>query len=240
MTTLSDDPADREVSVADLSIADLVLELHSGDDVAETVDRVVEHGRDALPCDGAGVLLIHARGRLETIASTGDDVTQAHLLQVELGEGPCLEAAEDPRTIYRVDDAVVDTQWPRWSPAVAQLGFRSILAIPLVTEKRRYGSLNFYARRPQAFSEDEEDVAMILARHASVAVAASHQIEGLRIAADSRKVIGIAMGMLMERYELESHAAFEVLRRYSQATNIKLRDVAEHVVTKRELPKAPE
>jgi GAF domain-containing protein len=239
MTTLSDEPADREASVADLSVADILLELHGGDDVAETVDRVVENSRDALGCDGAGVLLIHARGRLETIASTGEDVTQAHLLQVELGEGPCLEATEDPRITYRVDDAVIDRQFPRWSAAVAQLGFRSILAIPLVTEKRRYGSLNFYARRPQAFSEDDEDVALILGRHASVAVAASHEIEGLRSAVDGRKVIGIAMGMLMERYDLESHTAFEVLRRYSQANNIKLRDVAEHVVAHRELPTAP-
>ena len=240
MTTLSDDPKGREVPLAGMSVADIVLELHGGDDVAETIDRVVEHSRDALACDGAGVLLIHARGRLETIASTGEDVTQAHLLQVELREGPCLEAAEDPRTIYRVDDAVIDTQWPRWSAAVAQLGFRSILAIPLVTEKRRYGSLNFYARQPQTFSEDDEEVALILGRHASVAVAASHEIEGLRTAADGRKIIGIAMGMLMERYDLESHTAFEVLRRYSQANNVKLRDVAEHVVAHRELPKAPD
>jgi len=47
------------------------------------------------------------------------------------------------------------------------------------------------------------------------------------------------MGMLMERYNLESNTAFEVLRRYSQANNIKLRDVAEHVAAHRELPEAP-
>lgn len=239
MTALSDSPGRREASLAgDLSVADIALELHGGDDVAETVDRVVEFSRDALRTDGAGVLLIHARGRLETIAATGDDVTRAHLLQLELDEGPCVEAAEDPRIISRVDDTLTDTQWPRWSAEVAKLGFRSVLAIPLVTEKRRYGSLNLYSRLPHSFSEDDETVAMVLARHASLAVAASHEIEGLRTAVDGRKIIGIAMGILMERYDLTTHAAFDVLRRYSQAKNVKLRDVAEQVVTDRELPKA--
>jgi GAF domain-containing protein len=182
------------------------------------------------------VLLIHARGRLQTVAATNEAVTRAHILQVELDEGPCLEAAEDPRTIYRVDDTVTDTQWPRWSAEVAALGFRSVLAVPLATDKRRYGSLNLYSREPRAFDEDDEAIATILARHASVAVAASHEIDGLRSAIDGRKAIGIAMGLLMARYDLDTNTAFNVLRRYSQAHNMKLRDVAELVIAERGLP----
>lgn len=238
MTTLSDDPREGRAQrdLPGMSVADIALELHGADDTAETIGRVVEYSRDALASDGAGVLLIHARGRLQTIAATDDDVARAHTLQVELGEGPCLEAAEDPHTMYRVVDTTVDRQWPRWSAEVAQLGFRSVLAVPLATDKRRYGSLNLYARRPEAFDRDDEDVAIMLARHASVAVAASHEIDGLRSAADGRKTIGIAMGLLMAQYDLETDTAFEVLQRYSQARNVKLRDLADRVVAERGLP----
>ena len=60
--------------------------------------------------------------------------------------------------------------------------------------------------------------------------------EGLNLALDTRKVIGQAQGILMERYNLDEPRAFEVLRRYSQDHNLKLRHVAEHAVTRRQLP----
>lgn len=238
------DLAEESQPTSDLGESDsvafsaLALDLHEADDAEETLDRIVEYSRDAVACDGAGVLLLHARGRLETVASTNAEVDRAHDLQVELGEGPCLAAVDDPTMMFRVDDAATDTQWPRWNAEVARLGFRSVLAAPLSTHTRRYGSLNLYAGRPNAFDDDDEAVAMILARHASVALSSSHQIDGLRSAVDARKIIGIAMGVLMERYDLDTHVAFDVLRRYSQANNVKLRAVAERVVTERTLPQA--
>jgi AmiR/NasT family two-component response regulator len=44
------------------------------------------------------------------------------------------------------------------------------------------------------------------------------------------------MGILMERFDLDSDRAFEVLKRYSQDSNLKLRDVAKHLVATRQLP----
>jgi AmiR/NasT family two-component response regulator len=44
------------------------------------------------------------------------------------------------------------------------------------------------------------------------------------------------MGILMERYHLDSDQAFAVLRRYSQTTNTKLRLVAQELIDTRTLP----
>ena len=52
----------------------------------------------------------------------------------------------------------------------------------------------------------------------------------------SRHVIGIAQGILMQRYDMGEDAAFDVLRRYSSHDNIKLREVAERVIDERRLP----
>jgi GAF domain-containing protein len=237
MSVLPEDPTATPVSNArNADFSELALDLHEADGSGETIDRIVDYSCAALGSDEAGVLLIHARGRLEILASTSPHVAEAHLLQVELDEGPCLDASVDPSTIYRVDEASTDTQWPRWGAKVVELGFHSILAIPLATRTRRYGSLNLYARRPCAFGDEDEAVARILARHASVALAASHNIEGLNSAVDARKTIGIAMGLLMARYDIDSQVAFDVLRRYSQTQNLKLRTVAERVVHERGLP----
>ena len=45
-----------------------------------------------------------------------------------------------------------------------------------------------------------------------------------------------AAPILIERYDLDETQAFEVLRRYSQDHNIKLRDVAAHLTETRQLP----
>jgi AmiR/NasT family two-component response regulator len=56
-------------------------------------------------------------------------------------------------------------------------------------------------------------------------------------AIDARKLVGQAMGILMERFDLNADQAFAVLRRYSQDTNTKLRDVAHELVQTRKLPR---
>ena len=46
----------------------------------------------------------------------------------------------------------------------------------------------------------------------------------------SRKVIGQALGILMERYRVDADRAFQFLVRASSSSNVKLRDVAEEIV----------
>ncbi|WP_393087480.1 ANTAR domain-containing protein [Streptomyces sp. LN704] len=51
----------------------------------------------------------------------------------------------------------------------------------------------------------------------------------MHAALDTRHVIGEAMGIVMERYHLDEHAAFTDLRQLSQERNIKLRLIAQQV-----------
>lgn len=44
------------------------------------------------------------------------------------------------------------------------------------------------------------------------------------------------MGILMERIDLDADRAFAILRRYSQDTNTKLRDIAIQLIQTRKLP----
>jgi AmiR/NasT family two-component response regulator len=60
-------------------------------------------------------------------------------------------------------------------------------------------------------------------------------LEELNQAVFSHKVIGPAIGILMERYKINENAAFEFLIRTSQNSNTKLRIVAAGVVSGAEL-----
>jgi AmiR/NasT family two-component response regulator len=61
-------------------------------------------------------------------------------------------------------------------------------------------------------------------------LARTHECENLKLALESRHLIGLGQGLLMHRYGLDVEASFQVLRRLSSHRNVKLRDVAAKVV----------
>ena len=72
--------------------------------------------------------------------------------------------------------------------------------------------------------------AQIYAAHAGTAISAARKQEHLETAMQSRHTIGVAQGLLMQRYGISEAAAFQVLSRQSQEANVKLREVAKRVV----------
>lgn len=225
---------DEVAGVADV-FARLAIELHEEPGVAETVEAVVQFALQAVSCTYAGVALAQRGGKLETIAVTDPLVEQSDRLQVDCGEGPSLTVIADQDTVLIPDTASAD-RWPVWAPKAAALDLRSVLSVPLQTNGSTLGLLQLFNTEPYAFEHDDDAVAHILARHASVAVATATQEANLRQAIDARKLIGQAQGILMERFGIDGDQAFAVLRRYSQDYNIKLRDVARRLIDTRKLP----
>jgi AmiR/NasT family two-component response regulator len=54
--------------------------------------------------------------------------------------------------------------------------------------------------------------------------------ENLNAALSSRTTIGIALGIVMERYGMDQDRAFRYLTRVASSSETKLREVAAHVV----------
>ena len=214
--------------------AAFAVDFHAEPDSESTIELVTEHARAALSCDDAGVLL-RSGGGLVTASATSARVEESDRIQRETGEGPCY-AASQTSELFRVDDTTLVTPWPDWAWKVSQLGIRSALGVPLRTHDRNYGALNLYSEEPKYFGDDEVAVALIFARHASIALDGATKEESLVQAIDARKIIGQAQGIIMERYDVDSDTAFATLRKFSQVNNMKLRTVAEHVVTKRRFP----
>lgn len=239
MSTLENTSAGHTIGTMDAStfFSQMALELHGEPDAGATVQRITEYARIAIGCDDAGIMLVHARKQIETAAATSPQVAHSHDLQIVHGEGPCLDAIEGDG-VYLVTDTLADPRWLKWGPAVHEIGFKSAVSVRLETRARRYGSLNLYSFQPDAFDDDDVAVATIFSRHASVALAAAHNEDGLQVAIDARKLIGQAQGILMERFEIDDDRAFTFMRRQSQDRNQKLRDIAAWIVENRGDPDA--
>lgn len=216
--------------------ARMAQELYDQPGLSETVDQVVRYALPAVGCDFADVVFIHRRKRIETVASTDPVTEKALQLQLQYGEGPAMELVASDRDAVQVQDATSETRWSRWCQDLGDLGVRSLISVRLATSSSLLGTMNLYGTRAGQFDADDVALAHILARHASVAVAAAKEEESLWQAIDARKAVGQAQGILMERFDLSADQAFTVLRRYSQDHNIKLNKVARDLIATRKLP----
>jgi GAF domain-containing protein len=219
----------------DDNFADVADELYALGDAARVADAIARIGREAVGCDASAVSLVTSGRRLQPAAATSREALHAVELQGALREGPGREALQSCAP-EGSDDLEAETRWPMWSSAVAEMGLRSSLAVPLHERGKVFAMLHLYSERPGNFDAARISLATLLARRSSVALAAVKRTEHLKKAVDSRTVIGQAEGILMERYNLDAETAFSVLRRHSQQGNLKLHDVAEQVVRERVLP----
>ena len=211
-------------------MSQMALDLANLETYKESIDLVTQYARAAVDADDAGVLLVHARNRLETPAGTSEDVDRAHQLQAELNEGPCLDAAEGGDAIHVVRNISQDDRWPKWGRAATELGYASTIGATLEAGSRRIGSLNLYWRTSNAFDDNDVEVASLLAAHASVAVAAMKMRHDLERALETRTTIGQAQGILMRAFKIDAVQAFAYLARLSQDQNVKLAALAQQIV----------
>jgi GAF domain-containing protein len=213
--------------------------------VAEVLERVVFAALDIVPgADLVSITLRSPDGKFHTPMETDRVATELDQLQYEFGEGACVEAARPYGPAMAVsEDLAVDVRWPRFGPAAAALGFGSLVSTALLPDApspQLSGALNVYSRATRAIGSADRDVLLLLATHASLALARTHAVtrgdletEQLRQALDSRDAIGQAKGILMARRGITAEQAFDLLRQTSQDVNVKLRDLADTVTTRR-------
>jgi GAF domain-containing protein len=218
-----------------LRLAEMVVSMHEEATATDTVERVLDFACAAVDGSHAAVVFVHGKRRIETVAGTDPAVATLDAKQMELRQGPDISIAREQTGVI-VDDTQHEDRWPAWAAAAADAGFRSMMGARLYTSERSMGSINVYDSRPSHFSTADLQVLHVVARHAAIALSRAQESDHLWRAIDSRKLIGQAQGILMERYDLDDERAFEVLRRHSQNANLKLRDVAQLVVDTRQLP----
>jgi hypothetical protein len=114
----------------------------------------------------------------------------------------------------------------------------------LLAGKEEYaGALNIYARTPDAFDEASRAVATGFAPYAAVAAGTVQAYRSARQTADNLQ-IALEPGRSSSRPEASASSAtsrlpdqaFEALATVSMGRNVKVRDIAEHLVLTGELP----
>jgi len=216
-------------------LSDLARELQQEHDTDALLVDIVHAALDLIPhVAEASVSLVTGRRRVHSRAASGELPRRVDVLQSSTGQGPCIDAAYEER-IVRVPDMGREERWPDFAQAAYDVGARSMLSFQLFVQGDNLGALNLYGDDAGVFDAESEQVGLLVAAHAAVAFSDAQEISQLTQALDTRDLIGQAKGILMERFKISSQQAFQILTRASSESNIKLRDVADHLTRSGEI-----
>lgn len=219
--------------VASMSVQ-LGRDLVAHDDLQPALQTVVDVAPEIASADAASITVLD-HGRYRTAATTDPSVVEADSLQYALGEGPCVDAT-DENEHYLISDVANDPRWPRWGPRAAGLGVGSVLAVHVRVGDTSIGAINLYSHAGRDYGLEDISVGYMLASQVGAALAAVTKIENLTVGMDRRTIIGQAQGIIMQKYDLDAGVAWNTMVRLSQDSNIKVRLLAEEIVSKRALP----
>jgi GAF domain-containing protein len=210
----------------------------------QVLSMVAELAQRTIPGAAEVSVTLVPGGAPETAAYTGELALALDEKQYDTGYGPCLDAAA-AKTVFLVPDMASEDRWPEFAKNAVAHGVKGSLSVGMPVEDTLAGALNIYATEANAFDDDAVELARTFAGYAAVALAnvnlysttaalAEQMAEAMR----SRAVIEQAKGILIVQQRVTAEEAFGILTRASQASNRKLRDIAQAIVAKAE-PDSP-
>jgi GAF domain-containing protein len=227
------------VSVDRLSVVLAAMASVDGD-APTVIDRVCMAAVALLSLSGAGISLM-VEGELRGSAGVSEPgIAMVQELQLELGEGPCVDSWNLNQAVLEPDLAEpARVRWPSFSHAGVEAGLRAVFAYPLHIGAIRIGVLVLYRDHPGALDGEELARALVLADVASQIVlavqagASSDNVHELLAGEPPHWAeVHQATGMVSAQLEVSIDEAFVRLRARAFADRRALRDVARDVATR--------
>ena len=194
-----------------------------------------------LDTETAGVLLAHPQGRLQVVASADETPDILELFQIQVTEGPGVDAWRTGAPVGHPDLAAADGRWPRFATHAAAAGYSAAYAVPMRLRDANIGVLSLVKETGGEFDGESARAAKALVDVATIGLLQARAIrqhevlvEQLQTALTSRIVIEQAKGFVAERLGVDMATSFALLRRFARGTNRRLTDVATAVVTRSE------
>lgn len=126
------------------------------------LDHLTTRILEVVPVTGAGVMLMGRDTDMHFASASDDVLLQIESLQIELGEGPCLEAYRTGQRVL-VPDLNVDERFRRFSPRAVEKGLAAVFSFPMRVDGGRIGAADLYLDEPGMLSEADATAGQILA-----------------------------------------------------------------------------
>ncbi|MYS24245.1 ANTAR domain-containing protein [Streptomyces sp. DvalAA-14] len=203
-------------------------------------ERLVGHCVRLTGAGAAGLMMITARGRLRTVAVSDERAEVLEMLQLQTGEGPCVDCWRTGAAVEAPDLPAQADRWPQFVILAREAGFRGAYAVPVQVHEQQVGALNLLVDAPGTLSAD--DIALVTAL-AGVAVTAMMQwrsdparpsdiLTRIQSVISAKASLETALGMLAAGGGLTIAEAARTLRDYSRRGGIRPAAAAQSLLSR--------
>jgi hypothetical protein len=209
--------------------------------VAELMQRLCLFAVDQMALSGCALVLMSGDDAASVLASAGPHARTVTTLQMELGEGPCLDAYASRAPVLLPDlSATNANRWPAFAAGALAAGVHAEFSLPLSVGRRGIGTLDLCRDTPGMLSNDHLSDALAAADIARDAVLYQQYAPGdaglaelLETAGSDRIVIHQATGMIAAQLDETVPNALARLRAAAFASGRSMYEIAQDVVERR-------
>ena len=211
-----------------------LLSLTNGGE-ARSLNKLAELAAWQVPACAGAHAAVWGDGEVVSAAATHPDLAELADLQLNIGRGPLVAAADGGAPIS-CPDLLDETRWPEYATAALRRGVRC--SVHLVRELP-HGALvlSLVGLRPGALDAQSDPMADTLAAFGGAMLAnataygqAKRTASQLKDAVVTRPVVDQAKGILMHAYGCDADEALRRLRQESQRRHVKVTEVAAQIV----------
>ena len=210
-------------------------------DVGELMLRLCRFAVDEMALSGCALVLMAGLDAASVLASAGPHARTVTTLQLELGEGPCLQAYATRIPVLLPDLTDKDAnQWPAFAAAALAAGVKAEFSLPISIGHSGIGTLDLCRDRPGMLSAEHLTDALVAADIARDAVLYQQYTPGdaglaelLETAGTDRIVVHQAAGMIAAQIEETVPNALARLRAAAFSSGRSMYEIARDVVERR-------
>jgi len=209
--------------------------------VGELMQRLCLFAVDEMALSGCALVLMGGANAVSVLASAGPHARTVTTLQMELGEGPCLQAYSSRIPVLLPDLAAENAnRWPAFAAAALAAGVHAEFSLPLSIGRSGIGTLDLCRDRPGMLTDDHLTDALVAADIARDAVLSQQYAPGdaglaglLATAGTDRILIHQATGMIAAQLNETVPNALARLRAAAFGSGRSMYDIAQDVVERR-------
>ena len=207
----------------------------------QLLQRLCRFAVDEMTLSGCALILMSGTESASLLAGAGRHASTITGLQMELGEGPCLQAHASGIPVFMPDlTAESASRWPTFAAAALAVGVHAEFSLPLTVGPGGIGTLDLCRDRPGMLSEEHLADALVTADIARDAVLYQPYAPGgpgvaelLAAVGTDRIVIHQATGMIAAQLDDTIANALARLRAAAFASERSMYDIAQDVVQRR-------
>jgi hypothetical protein len=204
----------------------------------ELARRLCRFAVDEMALSGCAVVLMSGAESASVLAGAGRYARTVTGLQMELGEGPCLQAHASGIPVLLPDlTAENANRWPAFAAAALAVGVYAEFSLPLTVGTSGIGTLDLCRDRPGMLSDEHladalvaTDIARDAVLYQQYAPAGPGLAELLAAGGTDRIVIHQATGMIAAQLDDTTANALARLRAAAFASGRPMYDIARDVV----------